>query len=597
MAGRIRQEDLEAVRERTDLVKLVSQYLQLRRAGHDSMVGLCPFHTEKTPSFSVSPSKGVYHCFGCGTGGDAVRFLQQVENLTFVEAVERLAKEAGVTLRYEGDSAAERRAASRRQALHRANEEAAALYHRVLLEGREGADARAYLAARGIGREAVEAFQVGYAPGYPDFLLRRLSRRFSPEVLLEAGLAARDAEGGVRDRFRGRITFPVHDLSGKAVGFGARILPTDPRAEGQAKYVNTAETPIYRKQELLYNLHRARGAITRTGEAVVVEGYTDVIALWQAGIEHAVATCGTAVGEGHFRLLSRFARRVVLSFDSDEAGMRAAERAYAVHERFPVLPVVLILPDGLDPADHVRHRGPEEFREAAAGARPLVEYMLRRTVGRFDLSTVEGQTAAVAAALPILGGLQDPVRREEYAHLLAELAGVTEGSVVLALERRLAGRPREVAQAVRRASAQERVEREMLRLLARDAGLYRTYAPRLSEEHFRSPQTRKLFGLLRGAGGDVGAVVAAAADERAAGQVAALPLEPLEGELSEEYAERVWLRLQELLLRRRAEDVRRRLQAANPKTDPSWEGLFQQLVELDGELRRIRELAEEVPAG
>jgi DNA primase len=593
VAGRIRQEDLEAVRERTDIVKLVSGYLTLRKAGHDTMVGLCPFHAEKTPSFSVSPSKGLYHCFGCGAGGDAVRFLQAVEHLTFVEAVERLAKEAGVTLRYEGDSPAARRAASRRQVLHRANEEAALLYHRMLLEGREAAEARAYLEQRGIGREAVDAFQLGYAPGYPDFLLRRLARRFSTEVLLEAGLASKDAGGGVRDRFRARITFPVHDLSGRAAGFGARVLPG---ASDQAKYLNTAETPVYRKQELLYNLHRARGEIARSGEAIVVEGYTDVIALWQAGIRNVVATCGTALGEEHFRLLSRFAQRAVLSFDSDEAGMRAAERAHAFHERFPVRPVVLVLPEGLDPADHVRRHGPEAFLEAAAAARPLVEYMLRRIVGRHDLSTVEGQTAAVAAALPVIEGLADPVRQAEYAHLLAELAGVTEASVVIALERRLAGRPAEVARVAKRTSAQERVEREMLRLLARDAGLHRAYAPRLSEEHFRAAHHRKLFGLLR-EGGDVGSLVAAAEDERLAGQLAGLALEPLEGEPSEEYAERVWLRLQELRLRRRAEEVRARLQKLNPRTDAAYDELFQELVRLDGELRRIRELAEEVPAG
>ncbi|HXF71440.1 MAG TPA: DNA primase [Actinomycetota bacterium] len=593
MAGRIRQEDLEAVRERTDIVKLVSGYLTLRKAGHDTMVGLCPFHAEKTPSFSVSPSKGLYHCFGCGAGGDAVRFLQAVEHLTFVEAVERLAKEAGVTLRYEGDSPAARRAASRRQALHRANEEAALLYHRTLLEGREAAEARAYLEERGIAREAIEEFQLGYAPGYPDFLLRRLARRFSPEVLLEAGLASRDAEGGVRDRFRARITFPVHDLAGRAVGFGARVLPG---VEGQAKYLNTSETPVYRKQELLYNLHRARGEIARAGEAIVVEGYTDVIALWQAGIRNAVATCGTALAEEHLRLLSRFAQRAVLAFDSDEAGMRAAERAYAFHERFPLTPVVLVLPEGLDPADHVRRHGPEAFLEAARAARPLVEYMLRRIVGRHDLSTVEGQTAAVAAALPVLEGLSDPVRQAEYAHLLAELAGVSEASVVIALERRLAGRPAEVARVAKRASAQERVEREMLRLLARDAGLHRAYLPRLSEEHFRSAQHRRLFGLLR-EGEDVGALVAAAQDERLAGQLAGLALEPLEGEPSEGYAERVWLRLQELRLRRRAEEVRARLQRLNPRTDPGYDELFQELVRLDGELRRIRERAEEVPAG
>ncbi len=587
MAGRIRQEDLEAVRERTDLVKLVSGYLALRKAGHDSMVGLCPFHTEKTPSFSVSPSKQVYYCFGCGAGGDAIRFLREVEHLEFTDAVERLAKEAGVTLRFEGDSPAERRAASRRQALLRANEEAAALYHRTLLEAKEGKDARAYLESRGIDREAAVEFGIGFAPGYPDFLLRRLARSFSAEVLVEAGLALQDQQGNIRDRFRGRITFPVHDLSGKAVGIGARILPGE-RDEGP-KYLNSPETAIYKKGEVLYNLHRAKGALAKSGEVFVVEGYTDVIAMVRAGIETAVATCGTALGEGHFRLASRFAQRMVLAFDSDEAGARAAERAFAFLERFPIQPVVLILPEGLDPADFVRRHGGEALRELAAGAKPLVEYMIQRSVGRRDLSSVEGQSAAVAAALPIIEGLADPVRQSEYAHLLAELAGVSEGSVVLALERRLSGRPVEVRQALKRVSAQEKVEREMLRLLARDPGAYAVLAPRLSEEHFGSAGNRKLFGTLAGAKGDVRAFVASAEDDKMVRALSALALEPLDGEATDEYAEEVWARLQEFLLKRRSAALRRQLQKLNPTTDPGYDELFGQLIAVDGDLRRLRE--------
>src|SRR5512145_201741 len=276
----------------------------------------------------------------------------------------------------------------------------------MLLEGREAEEARAYLTSRGFDRDAWVEFGVGYAPGYPDFLLRRLSKRLSSEILVEAGLAIRDNEGNVRDRFRGRITFPVHDLSGRAVGIGARVLPGG-RDEGP-KYMNSPETPVYRKGEVLYNLNRAKASVARSGEVFLVEGYTDVSALARAGVENAVATCGTALGEGHFRLASRFAQRMVLAFDSDEAGARAAERAYAFLETFPVQPVVLILPEGLDPADFVRKHDGDALRELAAGAKPLVEYMIRRTVGRHELSTVEGQTAAVAATLPVIEGLSDP---------------------------------------------------------------------------------------------------------------------------------------------------------------------------------------------
>ncbi|HVH52509.1 MAG TPA: DNA primase, partial [Actinomycetota bacterium] len=548
MAGRIRPEDIEAVRERTDLVKLVSGYLTLKKAGHDSFVGLCPFHTEKTASFSVSPSKQVYYCFGCGAGGDAIRFLREVEHLEFTEAVERLAKESGVSLRYEGDTPADRRAATRRLALHRANEEASALYHLILVDAPEGEDARRYLETRGIDRETAEVFGIGYAPGASDFLLRRLARGFSPEILVEAGLALRDASGNVRDRFRGRVTFPVRDLSGRAVGIGARILPGE-RDEGP-KYMNSPETPVYRKGEVLYNLDRAKASVSKSGEILIVEGYTDVIALAHAGVETAVATCGTALGEGHFRLASRFAQRMVLAFDSDEAGARAAERAFGFLERFPVQPVVLILPEGLDPADFVRQRGADAFRDLAAVAHPIVEYMLLRSVGRHDLSSIEGQSSAVATALPILEGLSDPVRQREYAHRLAELAGVAENSVLLSLDRRVSGRPAEVRQAMKRASVNDRVEREMLRLLARDTGIFHEVSKRLGEEHFKSAQNRKLFGLLVAAEGDVRAVVTGSDDDKLSRAASALALEPLDGDQSMEYAEDVWARLQEFALRR-----------------------------------------------
>jgi DNA primase len=587
LAGRIRDEDVAAVNERTDIVKLVSGYLTLKKAGHDRFVGLCPFHSEKTPSFGVSPSKGLYHCFGCGKGGDAIGFLRDVEHLEFAEAVERLAKEAGVALRYEGDTPAERRVASKRQALVRANEAAFELYHRTLLEAKEGEEARRYLETRGIDREVAAEFEIGYAPAYPDFLLRRLVKSLSAELLVEAGLALKDQEGNVRDRFRRRITFPVHDLSGKAVGIGARILPGG-REDGP-KYLNSPETPVYRKAEVLYNLQRAKASATRSGEVFLVEGYTDVIAMVRAGVTNTVATCGTALGEGHFRLASRFAQRMVLAFDSDDAGARAAERAFEFVERFPVQPVVLILPEGLDPADFVDQHGGETLRELAAGAVPLVEYMVRRTVGRHDLSTIEGQSAAVAAAVPLLEQLGDPVRQSEYAHLLAELAGVSEGSVVLKLERQLSGRPVEVQQAVKRASAQERVEREMLRILARDDVAYRSIAPRLSDEHFRSSRNRQLMALIREADGRVSGASSEGGDDEVVQALTALALEPLDGDQLPGYPEEVWARLQEFLLRRRSVALRQELQKMNPVTDPRYDELFQRLIAADGELRRLRE--------
>ncbi len=589
MAGRIRQDDIDAVKERTDLVKLVGQYLTLKKSGHDAMSGLCPFHQEKTPSFSVSPAKQVFYCFGCGKGGDAITFLRELEHLTYVEAVERLAQQAGVSLRYEGDSPTERRAAQRRAALIAANERAADAFAALLHDLPEAEEARSYLAGRNIGPDAIAAFGIGYAPRSRDHLLRELtrSRDLSPEILLESGLASRGDDGIVRDRFRARITFPIHDLQGRAIGFGARILPTDPRSAEQAKYLNTAETPIYRKNEVLYNLHRARGAIARTGEVFVVEGYTDVIAFVQAGLENTVATCGTALGEAHFRLLSRFAQRAVLSFDSDEAGARAAERAYAFQEQYPVQASVMVMPQGLDPADFVAKEGADAVRDAARSARPLVEYMIRRIVDRSDLSTVEGQTQSVNDVLPMLETLHDPVRRSEYGHLLADMTGVGEASVMQALDDRRRGSGAEVSVATKRTSAQGKVEREMLKLLARDAELFATFAPRLQEDHFRE-STRSLFVALRDAQGDTKALVGGSDPERAA-RIAALAVEPLDGDPTPEYAESVWARLEEFRLKVLSDALRVRLQKLNPVTDPDYDALFTELVAVDGALRRLRQ--------
>ena len=589
--ARIRQEDVEAVRERTDIVTLVQQYVTLKKSGA-RWSGLCPFHTEKTPSFSVDPAKGLFYCFGCGKGGNAFHFVQEIEGLTFPEAVERLASRAGVTLRYENVSPGERRSMGKRQALYRANARAAELYHGMLLRGREGADARAYLGSRGISKEAAEEFGIGYATRYADFLLRRMTRDFSAEILVEAGLATKDARGEVRDSFRGRVIFPVHDLSGRVVGFGARLL------EGEGpKYLNTRETEIYRKGQLLYNLHRAKAEIGRTATAYVVEGYTDVIALHGAGVPAAVATCGTALGEGHFELLRRFAERVVLAFDSDEAGAGAAQKAYGFHERYPLEALVLVLPEGLDPADFVKERGAEAFSREAARAVPLVEFMIRRTLRGRDLTTPEGRARAVQAALPIVEGLEDPVRRGEYGGLLADLAGVSATDVELELSRSAPGR-REGASVPAAAAREPRspvreVEKEALKMLAQHPEAAETLVREIREDHFETQRYRKAFDLLRKAR-DPAAVVGEVADPALAQLVAELSVEPVKGEPTSRYARHVQWRLIEYSLKRQIEGIKRELQRINPISETDQhERLFKELVALEAERREARSRADQ----
>jgi len=593
--ARIRQDDVEAVRERTDIVRLVQQHVALKKAGR-SFSGLCPFHQEKTPSFTVDPGKGVYYCFGCGKGGNAFHFVMEVEQLTFPEAVERLAGPAGVTLRYEGGGRDDRRERSRRDALFRANDLAADLYHRMLMDGREGEEARRYLATRGLTKETAERFRIGYAPGYPDFLLRRLGRELSPEILTEAGVVMRDQRGAVRDRFRARVTFPIADLSGRGVGFGARLL----QGEGP-KYLNSPETPVYRKGELLYNLDRAKGEIGKGGDAYVVEGYTDVIALAQGGVEVAVATCGTALSEGHFRLLSRFASRMVLAFDSDEAGARAADRAAGLFEAYPLEVAVLVLPEGLDPADLVKERGADAFREMADGAVPLVEYMLRRSLRDADLETPEGRSRAVREALPVVEGLDDLVRREQYAGMLADLTGVTTSTVLLELERREEGPGRgEPTRVTRRPGTGEprtptqELEKEALKLLAQAPDETRPVAEPIDPDHFETDRYRRAFAILRDSGADAAALVERGGEEGLGELIAQLAVEPLTVEPTREYAERVFSRLEEVFLGRKITIMKKSLERLNPTDDPrAYDSLFEELIALESQRRRVRARAGE----
>ena len=598
--ARIHQDDVEAVRERTDIVALIQQYVGLKKSGR-SFAGLCPFHTEKTASFTVDPSKQVYYCFGCQAGGNAFHFLMGVESLTFPESVERLAKQAGITLRYEGLSPGDRKAASRRQALFRANGRAADLYHRFLVDHREAAEARRYLEARGISKETAVEFGIGFAPGYPDFLLRRLAREFSPEILVEAGLALKDAAGGVRDRFRNRVTFPVHDLTGQAVGFGARLLT----GEGP-KYLNSPETPVYRKGEMLYNLHRAKAQVTDSGRAYVVEGYTDVIALHQDGVPTAVATCGTALSEGHLRLLSRFGRQAVLAFDSDEAGARAAERAYGFMSQHPVEVRVLVLPEGLDPADFVKARGAQAFQEMAEAAVPLVEYMIRRSLGTQELGSPEGKARAVRETLPIVAGLQDSVLRSQYAGVLAELAGVKIREVQEQLEWSPRGISAEAERSRDRESPRPReprdhpireVEKEALKLLMQFPDLAGDRLEALDDEHFSYEAHRKVLAILRKSTGQPPAeVIGRLQEERMARLVAELAVEPVkvQGQVGKEYAERVFSRLEEFFLTRRIDIMKKRLERTNPLTEStSFDSLYEELIALEGERRKVRARAGE----
>jgi DNA primase len=415
----ILSEDIERVRTATDFVAVAGEHIALKRAGR-RWQGLCPFHAEKTPSFSINAEEGLYYCFGCGAGGDVIKFVREVEHLEFAEAVERLAARAGLTIRYDTAAVSEDR--RRRGRLIEVMEKAVEWYHQRLLAGADAAPARAYLRSRGYDGEVVRRYRLGWAPDDWDELCRAL--KVPEDVLRDTGLGFRNKRDRQQDFFRARILFPIFDVRGDPVAFGGRRLeggqgPSGPRSgEPGPKYRNSPETPLYSKSKVLYGLNWAKAAVVEAGEVVVCEGYTDVIGLAQAGLPSAVATCGTALADDHVRVLKNFARRVVLAYDADAAGQNAAERFYEWERRYELDLVVADLPPGADPGD-LATRDPAALQAAVKGARPFLSFRIDRLLARADVRTPGGKAHAADAAIALIREHPSEMTRNEYVGRLA----------------------------------------------------------------------------------------------------------------------------------------------------------------------------------
>ncbi len=430
VAGKIRAEDILAVKERTSIEEVVREHVTLTRRG-SALVGLCPFHDEKTGSFNVNPHNGFYHCYGCGAGGDVIKFVTEIEHLTFTEAVERLAAKAGVELRYEdgGGRREEAGGAGRRARLIEAHRVAQEFYAAYLLGAGEARAGRDFMRERGFDGTVAKQFGVGFAPRGGEELVRHLrGKGFSDDELVTGGLAGRGTRG-LYDRFRGRLVWPIRDITGDTVGFGARRIFPDDRIE--AKYLNTSETPIYKKSTVLYGLDAAKKAISSQRVAVVVEGYTDVMACHLAGVETAVASCGTAFGIDHIKVLRRIMRdeadlepaRVIFTFDGDQAGQAAAMKAFKEDQRWMSQSFVAVAPGGKDPCELRQSDGDGAVRALVEDAVPMFEFAARTTVGRFDLDRAEGRVQAATAIAPILLGIRDAKLRMQYKGKAAGLIG------------------------------------------------------------------------------------------------------------------------------------------------------------------------------
>lgn len=429
MAGRIKNEDVEAVKEKVSIEDVVRQHVTLARAGAGRLKGLCPFHDEKTPSFTVRPAVGRWHCFGCGEGGDVISFVQGVDHLTFTEAVERLASTVGIELRYEEGGGPSTPGAGRRGRLVEAHRVAEEFYAEALTGHRDARTARDFLRARGFDGAAAGRFGVGYAPrGGEDLVRHLLGKGFTEEEIVLGGLGGKGSRG-LYDRFRGRLVWPIRDITGDTIGFGARRLFDDDRIA--AKYLNTAETPIYKKTHVLYGLDLAKKAISTSRRAVVVEGYTDVMAAHLAGVESAVATCGTSFGPDHVSMLRRILRddsaggaRTVFTFDGDAAGQKAAMRAFELDQSWTSQSYVAVAPDGMDPCELRMHQGDDAVRRLVDDAVPMFEFAVRTTLARYDLDTAEGRVAGMRAVARIIAEIRDPALRPEYTRTVAGWVGV-----------------------------------------------------------------------------------------------------------------------------------------------------------------------------
>ncbi|MBC9821285.1 DNA primase [Terrabacter sp. MAHUQ-38] len=447
MAGLINSDDIAAVKARSSIEDVVREHVTLRSAGPGSLKGLCPFHDEKTPSFNIRPAVGAWHCFGCGEGGDVISFVQKVDHLTFSEAVERLAQKLGMELRYEDGTRPREEGLGRRSRLieaHRVTEE---YYTELLLApGSPARQARDFLRARDFNSDHVRQFGIGFAPRGGEDLVRHLrGKGFTDDELVTGGLAGRGARG-LYDRFRGRLVWPIRDITGDTVGFGARRIFDDDRIE--AKYLNTSETPIYKKSAVLYGLDLAKKKISQGRQAVIVEGYTDVMACHLAGVDTAVATCGTAFGAEHTKILRRLMRdeaglapaKVIFTFDGDAAGQKAAMRAFADDEKWTSQSFVAVEKSGKDPCELRQAGGDPAVQALIEDAVPMFEFAVRTTIKRFDLATAEGRIQAVRAVAPIVASIRDRSLQPEYTREVSGMLGLDVEQVATEVSR--AGRIR-----------------------------------------------------------------------------------------------------------------------------------------------------------
>jgi DNA primase len=619
MAGRIRPDDVARVRDAAGIAEVVADHVTLRPAGGGSLKGLCPFHEERSPSFHVTPAKGLYHCFGCQVGGDVIDFLERIEHLTFQEAVEKLAARFGIELQYEETSTGARRPQGERTRLLEAHRTAAAFYAEQM-QSPEAVVGRRFLDERGFDAAAAAHFGVGFAPNSWDALTRHLRGKGFTDRELTVGGLAKEGQRGLIDRFRGRLIWPIRDISGDTIGFGARKLLEDDQGP---KYLNTSETPIYRKSQVLYGIDLAKRAISQQRKAVIVEGYTDVMACHLAGVETAIATCGTAFGADHVKVLRRllmdsdtFGGQVVFTFDGDAAGKKAAMRAFADDQRFVAQTFVAVEPNGLDPCELRQRQGDGAVVSLVEKPVPLFEFAIRSVLGEHDLEQPAGRVAALRAAAPVVAQIRDQSLRPEYARSLAGWLGMEVQPVVDAVSqahRQLKQRPQTRSTATDGASAAPVASgvprpdpadrrlvgpRELLKLAVQYPTKVGAAFDRLPADLFGHPgyvavcQTIiDVGGVASGPDQWMSRLSAAAPDDSVRSILNELAVEPIQvpENAVDRYAREQLGRARERVLTKQIEELRSRMQRLETEDPKAQSEVFAKLVTLEGERRKIHE--------
>ena len=605
MSGRIRDTDVSYVRDHSPIDEVVSDYVQLKGAGGGQKKGLCPFHDEKSPSFHVTPARGYFHCFGCQEGGDVIAFVMKIDHLSFTETIERLASRIGYQLTYEQSSGGPKAPTVQRSRLLEANSQAS-IFYQEQLQLPTASHARELLIKRGFDKTASQSFEIGYAPDQWDALSKfLLGKGFSAEELLLAGLTKEGTKGAI-DRFRNRLIWPIRDISGDLVGFGARKLASDEEDTGP-KYLNTPETSIYKKSQVLYGLDKAKKEIAKKRQVVIVEGYTDVMAAHLAGIPTAVATCGTAFGDEHIRILRRllmdddaFRGEVIFTFDGDAAGQKAALRAFGDDQKFVTQTFVAVEPSGLDPSDLRQEMGDAALRDLIARRVPLFEFAIKSSIKQFDLGNADGRVQALNAAAPLIGRIRDTSLRPEYARSLAGWLGMEVEVVMAAVKKNTSTRSTSVDAAL--AGEQWRpdpseprliLEREVLKVRLQMPALFRNW-PELEKNAFSHPAYIKLREFID-TQEDLMAVNLEATDsDELKSFITELMVEPIrtDGEISDRYVSSITARLNEVALARSIAEVKSSLQRLNPlESESEYNQMFSRLVEMEAKRRALRELA------